>query len=232
MTCLSIVQTTCRRLGFTVPNTATGSTDSQVIQLTAILNEEGQELANRHEWQVLVKESTFTTLAAELQTTLPTGFKYILNDTIWNRDLRRPVFGPLTAQKWQQQKASNIQGPWNQFRILANQIKFYPVPVAGQTCAYEYVSSHWAVNATGDVTKDAFTADDDVSYLDEQLLLAGLRWRWKKEKGLEYSEDFNTYERLVLDAIGRDAGRDVLNLDGGRWDIPPAVLVPTGNWNL
>lgn len=231
MSCLSIVQTVAKRMGLNSPNTATGSTDPQIIQMTALLNEEGQELANRHAWQTLITEATFTTVATELQTSIPAGLKYILNDTIWNRDLRRPVFGPLTAQRWQQLKASNITGPWNQFRIIGNQIKFIPAPAAGQTCAYEYVSKHWCYD-TGATTKAAFTADDDESYLDEQLLMAGLRWRWKKEKGLEYAEDFNSYERLVADAIGRDAGRDVLNLDGARWDVPPGVLVPSGNWNL
>ena len=218
-------------MGFTTPNTATGSTDPQVIQMTAILNEEGQELSRRHTWQALVQEATFTTVATEIQTAIPTGMRYLINDTIWNRDLRRPVFGPLTAQRWQQLKASNIQGPWNQFRIIGGNIKFIPAPVAGQTCAYEYVSDNWCYD-TGNTGKTAFTADDDTSYLDEQILQLGLRWRFKKEKGLEYGEDFSTYERMVMDAIARDGARDLLTLDGMRWDIPPGVLVPSGNWNL
>ena len=231
MTCLSIVQTVCKRMGFVTPNTATGSTDPQIIQMTAILNEEGQELSRRHTWQALTKEATFTTVATEIQVAIPTAMRFIVNDTIWNRDLRRPVFGPLTAQRWQQLKASNIQGPWNQFRIQGGNIKFIPAPAAGETCAYEYVSDAWCYD-TGGTDQTAFTNDDDVSYLDEQILQLGLRWRFKKEKGLEYGEDFATYERMVNDAIARDGGRDVLNLDGARWDVPPGVLVPSGNWNL
>lgn len=235
MSALSIVREVCKRIGITVPNTATGSADRQIVQLVALLNEEGQELAQRHDWQALVTEATFTTVAAESQGTLSDiapGLKYIINDTIWNRSLRRPVYGPLTAQKWQQLKAMSMQGPWNQFRIVGNTIKFIPAPVAGQSCYFEYVTKNWCTSSDGATSRDGFTADDDVSLLDEQLLTLGLRWRWKAAKGLEYAEDFNSYERRVLDAIARDGSRDTLNLADQRHDIFPSITIPSGSWNL
>lgn len=231
MSVLSIIKETCRRIGLTVPNAATGSADPQIIQLVAILNEEGQELAQRHEWQRLVTEATFETVADTVQTTIPSGMKYIINDTIWNRDLRRPVFGPLTGQRWQQLKAMSMQGPWHQFRIVGNEIKFIPAPSAGQHCYYEYVSKNWVYDIVG-LGKETFTSDDDETYLDEQLLALGLKWRWKSAKGMEYAEDFNTYERRVLDAIGRDGSRDTLNMTDNRWDIYPGIVVPSGSWNV
>jgi hypothetical protein len=35
----------------------------------------------------------------------------------------------------------------------------------------------------------------------------GVIWRWKAAKGLEYAEDYNKYERLVADQMGRDGGK-------------------------
>lgn len=229
MSALTIIQTVCKRLGLNSPNTI-NSTDQQIIQMAALLNEEGQELAQRYAWQVLIKEATFTTVATETQTTLPSGFKYILNDTIWNRSLDEPLSGPQSPQSWQALKAQSFTGPYHQYRIQGNAIKFIPVPAAGMDCYYEYVSKNWCYSTTN-VDNDAFTADDDAPYLDEQLLILGTIWRWKQAKGLEYAEDFAKYERRVVDAIARDGGREKLSLDGSSGGIFPAVTIPSGNWN-
>jgi hypothetical protein len=129
LTCLQIIQTVCKRVGIVSPNSAIGSTDQQIIQLVSLSEEEGQEQAKRYPWQVLQGEATFTTVAAQVQGNMDTiapGWDYIVNDTIWNRSLRRPVYGPRSPQDWQQQKAMQINGPFNSFRIIGGQINFYP----------------------------------------------------------------------------------------------------------
>ncbi len=60
----------------------------------------------------------------------------------------------------------------------------------------------------------------------------GCIWRWKAAKGLEYAEDFDKYERLVADAMGRDARNPTLNLGGFAGDYPFGVVVPLGSWNV
>ena len=62
--------------------------------------------------------------------------------------------------------------------------------------------------------KAEFTADDDSSYLSEELIIQGLRWRWKQAKGLPYAEDMETYERNVSKAIGEDGGASALSIAG------------------
>ena len=232
LTCLQIIQTACRRIGILAPNAAVSSTDQQIIQLMALSEEEGQELGARYAWQALQKEATFTTVAAQVQTTLAavtTGFKYIVNDTIWNRTLRRPVYGPKSQQDWQQDKAMQINGPFNSFRIIADVINFYPNPAAGQTCAFEYISENWITTSASGVSS-IWTNDADTPKLNDQLIVLGLIWRWKAAKGLDYAEDFAKYDRRVMDAMARDAGKPVLNMAGAQWDIQPVILVPRGNW--
>ena len=58
----------------------------------------------------------------------------------------------------------------------------------------------------------------------------GLIWRWKAAKGLDYSEDYAKYERRVTDAMGRDAGKPKLSMDGASYDIQPVILVPRGSF--
>jgi len=233
LTCLQIIQTACKRIGILSPNAAVTATDQQIIQLVALAEEEGQELATRYPWEALQVEATFTTVAAQVQTTLAaitTGFDYIVNDTIWNRTLRRPVYGPKSQQDWQQSKALQINGPFNSFRIIADAINFYPNPVAGQTCAFEYQSRAWVNTASG--TSDTWTSDTDTPKLDGQLLVLGIIWRWRASKGLDYAEDFTKYERRVADAMARDGSKPKLDMSGALPDIQPVVLVPRGSFGV
>jgi len=234
LTCLQIVQTACKRIGILSPNAAVTATDQKIIQLVSLAEEEGQELATRYAWEALQVEATFTTVAAQVQTTLAaitTGFDYIVNDTIWNRTLRRPVYGPKSQQDWQEAKANQINGPFNSFRIIADAINFYPNPVAGQTCAFEYQSRNWVNTSTGS-TSDTWTNDADTPKLDGQLMVLGIIWRWKAAKGLDYAEDYAKYERRVADATGRDAGKAKLDMSGALPEIQPVVLVPRGSFGV
>lgn len=231
MTCLTIIQDVCQRINLPNPSAAAQSTDPAILQLVALANKEGEWSSNK-DWQVLTKQTSFVTTAVQLQTTLDVtapGLKNIINDTIWNRDLRRPVYGPMTAQRYQQVQAAVFAGPWNQFIIQQNQILFFPVPVAGQTCYFQYVTQNWCQSAGG-VGQSRFVMDSDVLLLREDLFKLGLEWRWKKAKGLEYAQEFADYEDFLADAFARDGTKDVINMGSARYDIFPGILVPSGSW--
>ncbi len=236
MSLLSVVQTVCLRVGIPSPTTVATSTDAQILQLQALLNEEIQELTERYEWQALVQEVTFTTVAAEVQVSLDTvapGLKTIINDTIWDRSLRRPVFGPLAAQRWQQLKALQFVGPWYQFRIRDGNIIFIPVPAAGDNCYFEYISRYGVkVHGSSSTTAESYVNDDDVAFLDEAIMTMGVIWRYKAAKGLDYAEDYAKYERRIMDAIAADGSKDVLNVGEVRYDLFPGIVIPAGNWSI
>lgn len=236
MSLLTLVQKACTRIGITKPTAIVSSSDEQVIQLLGLANEEGDELAARYRWQNLTKEATFTTVATESQgsitTIAGTDFRYILNDTIWDRTLRRPIFGPLIASQWQQLKAQNMQGPWYQFRIRGNLLLFIPVPTAGDSCNFEWISRNWCQDSGATTTYAAWNADTDTGLIDEDVMAMGLIWRWKAAKGLDYGEDFNKYERRVADLMAQDAGKQKLNLEGFSFDLYPGIVVPSGSWQI
>src|ERR1700751_1508769 len=104
-----------------------------------------------------------------------------------------------------------------------------PTPASGDSYYFEYQSKNWCTDSTGATKQSAFAADADVALLDEDLLTDGLVWRFKHAKGLEYAEDFATYQRDVTNAITRDTERPSLNM--GRTDSSPTgVVIPIGNW--
>ena len=237
MTMLSIVQSFCKRTGITTPTTVFGSTDTKVLQVMALLEEEGNDLAVRGGWQELQFQASHTTIAAEdqgdINTIASNGFRYIKNQTIWDRTTKLPVLGPMSDKEWQALKAIIVTGPRYRFRIRANKLLVNPAPPAGSSWYFEYVSKYWILESDGTTYSDAFANDADTPLLPESLLLQGLRWRWKKEKGLEYAEDFRTYEMQVKDAIGRDGGKPIVYADNNPWRGPlPGIWVPDGNWQV
>jgi len=230
MTLLTIMQDACNEIGIAEPATVIGNTNVQIKQLLALSNREGQSLAARpnNGWEALRFETTFTTLAAESQgaiETMASGYRYIVNRTIWNRTKRVPVIGPIDSEDWQMLKASPAAGPFDQYKLQQGEILFNPVPAAGETCAFEYVTKQWC-ESSGGTGREKWAADSDVGRLNESLLTLGLIWRWKKAKVLDYAEDFAEYERQVTDALCRDGTKPILNAAGGLNNFRPGIFVP------
>jgi len=202
----------------------------------ALLEEEGNDLSKRGAWQGITFEASHTTLAAEDQGSMSTiasnGFRYIKNETIWDRTDTLAVIGPMDSREWQALKAVANNGPRYQFRIRGGKLLANPIPTAGHSWYFEYVSKNWILGADGTTYKQYFTLDTDTILLPEDLVLMGLRWRWKKEKGLDYAEDMRTYEMQVKDDLGRDGGKQTLSMDNSTRTRGPGVFIPQYSWNL
>lgn len=233
MSLLTIIQDAANRIGIPQPAAVIGSSDPQVRRLLGLAQQEGKELAKRGPWQALVAEKTLTATATETQSgAIPADFDRMIEGTFWNRTQDRRVVGPLTAQKWQQLQTGLYTSVWDAFRIRGDALLMYPTPTAGDSLAYEYVSKYWCENAAGATQRAAWVADDDVGILDEELMTLGLVWRFKKANGLEYGEDFRSYEMAVSQKLAHDGGSSILDLgmaDDGPGPFDP--YVPEGSWS-
>jgi len=228
MSMLSLVQRHCRRSNIPVPSTVYGSTDDQILQIMALLEEEGNDLSSRGDWQVLTLEATHTTVATESQGTINSiasnGFNYVKNSTMWDRTETLPVY-VIDGVDWQAEKGFAITSPHYQARIRGGELLAIPTPVAGNTWAFEYISKNWILGADTTTYSQYFNLDTDELLLPEEILLKGLRWRWKKEKGFEYAEDFTSYEFMVKDALGRQGIHKNLHMSDGRTSRSPHIIV-------
>jgi len=233
-TLLSIIQEATDLIGVSRPSTVVASTDLQVRQLYALLRLAGKELAKAGSWQALVDEHTFTTVAAEEQTDnpLPSDLQSFMVGSFYDRTNRLPLIGPLSSAQWQALQAQPTTSTLAlTFRQRSGTFRLSPVPEAGRIIAYDYVSSWWVKSSAG-VAKEAFTSDDDETYLDGDLLVMSLVYRWKHAKGLEYGEDMLTYGRALEQALADDGGAPILNALGGashrddwRANIPDVIPV-------
>ena len=218
MSLLTIIQGAVDRIGsMTRPTTVVTNTDPTIRQLLSLAQQEGKELARIGDWQALKSEKTFITVALESQATaspvaIPTDFDWYLADTMYNRTSRRKVNGPLSGIEWQQMKATLVTLVNPAFRFRGNAIFISPTPTAGETVAYEYMTKNWCQSSLA-VAQSAWAADTDTAVLDEEFHILGLHWRWKKAKGLDYAEEFSTYQMQTEQALMRDGGRPRISAD-------------------
>jgi hypothetical protein len=232
MSLLSIIAGACGQLNLVTPASVVGSTDQQTLQLLALARQGGKELARRFDWQVLTREAIFTTVAAEQQAALSSvvnDFARVIDETMWNRTQSRPVRGPLTPQQWQRRKAAAAPAGVDLcFRIRGDAILFNPLPPAGETVAFEYISSQWC-RAAGGAPQSDWAADSDTALIDEEILRLDLVWRFLKAKGLDYAEEFRTCEMALNDLFGADAGKPVVDMTGDQFF---GGNIAEGSWDL
>lgn len=236
--------TICRNAIFNIGVEETANLTTIVANNTPIARRVFQEarragisLAKRANWSALVVENVFTA-NGETAFTLPSDFRSMINDTLWDRSRYWALRGALSPQQWQVYKSSiigtaTIEQRWR-IRIASGSEagdapKFFIDPTIAatddSTFVYEYVSANWCKSASGTPQAD-WVADSDTSVLDEDLIELGTIWRLMRRLGLSYEEEREEYEREVDKAIARDGGTATLSL------VPNPRLVLVGPYNI
>ena len=232
MSLLTIVQRVCRLVSLPVPSEVVNSTDLTVQQLYELANEEGEELADAYDWQKLRRQHLFDTVATAAQVSaVPADWNRFISNSFFNRSTRRSVIGPITPQQWQAIQAQpQLNRVFLAFIERDGQFLITPSPSANEEIAYEYVSKNWARSAAG-VPQDSFLADTDGTYLDERLIGLGVRWRWKAANGLDYGEDYRTYQTERNQKMARDGGNTEISTTGdAEYVLSPNI--PDGNFGF
>lgn len=218
------------KCGLPPPTSIAGSSDPNAPILLALANEEGRELARRHDWQGITVDYTVASLAAELQTALPSDYERLLPyPELWNRTSSQKYSGPTDVRTWGQIKGTGVTtGAPGWWRLLGGALYITPAPSAGDTLAFPYVSKNWVLPESGS-NKDHFTIDTDTALIPERLIALGIVWRYKMSKGFDYAEHMATYEREVERAASRDRGLGAISPQGSNRGVNatwPGTVVP------
>jgi hypothetical protein len=235
MSVLSIVTTHCQVHGLNVPSSVVNSSNAGVNQILGLITELVDEIMDQDNYQAATVEKTFALTATEdqgaLTTLLGADYKYLHPETLFDRTLRRPLYGPLTDKEWQEIKALVNPGPFYKFRLRGDHLLINPTPAAPlSTVACEYASTY-GVKSSGGTLKAAITLDTDTFVLPEMLIRAGLKYKWKRTKSLPYAEDETDYYGMLNNYIARDKAPRTYRLDCNDSNIlKPGVFVPAGNW--
>lgn len=146
---------------------------------------------------------------------LPSDLQYFISASYWDRNFRWQMLGPLSAQEWQT-IVSGITpvGPRIRYRIMDARFWIQPPPGASQTdlIAYEYISNQWC-NSAASVGQTAWTADTDTYLWPEDTMIMGIKWRFLRSKGLDYTEERDTYDNAVSRQMARSGGNRSIPLN-------------------
>lgn len=106
-------------------------------------------------------------------------------------------------------------------------------PSVGEDTVVNYVSENWIWNGTADT--DEFTDDaTDYSYIPRELLVAGIVYRFREAKGLDYGDAMSEFETKLARYANRSNTTTVVGPSSGprpnafAWvDAVPDVIPPS-----
>jgi len=199
----------------TVPTSIVGTTDPQITNLIAILNDVGQDLSSRHNWSSLMKTMSFTSTGVDPQAEpLPSDYdRTVSNASLWRSgsDLT-PLSGPCPPDVWHRLETMpgiRFPGYW---RMFGGNINIIGAPV-GETLTIEYLSNGWVTDGVDGSIKIAASKDADTFLLPWRLLLLGVIWNWRSTKGLTYAEELSSFERQFERDVAADRAARPIAMD-------------------
>lgn len=216
-TLLDLIQQAADEIGIPQPSAIIGQVDDQSRQLLALANREGKDFSimanSRGGWQNLHKEHTFTTVSGTPDYALPSDFEYFVQRTFWDGNMLWELVGPITAQEKQILRYGSVtSGPRRKFYIRENRMYLDPEPTTtGDTIAYDYYSNAWC-QSSGGTAQQRWAADTDTYKLDEDCFIQGMKWRFLRAKGLDYSEEKKAYDEDCMRVLARDGGARDLSI--------------------
>lgn len=222
MSLLTICQNVANAIPIEVPSVIVGNAAETASLLLACAQHAGKQLARRPKngWLDMVVEYTFSTVASQADYNLPSDFKWLVQDTLWDRSNYEEMRGPLTPQQWQEYKSSVLattNTTWKRYRIrnVSGTTKFsiHPTPGAVENLVFVYVSKNWC-ESSGGTGQAAWAADTDTGILDEYLIELDAKWRMMNRLGMAYDEEYEEAQREISQAIARDGGAPKLLISG------------------
>lgn len=199
---------------------AFSSSDLLTQQFVGFVKEEGIELSRKADWSILKVNSTIIGDGSNTLWSIPADFdRMVSGDALWsNKYPTYPLSGPTSDTDFLAFKVSPVIQVRPFWRRMGNFFEIWPALVAGEIVTFQYRTANWILDKDGVTSKQVFANDLDTSRLPEWVVTLGVRWRFKSSKGLEYAEDFRSYENAKAVAIASDkGGAKILSWRGGRY---------------
>lgn len=219
LTLQSIIQSTCKMVGYPVPVDPAGSTDPAIQQMVEGLNMAGEDMLNLYGWQRLSKLYEIEIASEypgqlERSFELPTDFWQFIDQTQWNVDTRLPAIGPISPQAWQQLR---IRMPkvvltflW---QIRDGKLWIQAPPASAQKLSFYYQSNGWVQDADDPTDyKNYANKNGDTILMDGYLMKLLTRVKWLEMKGFDSAIAMRDFQVNYENRKGNDVGAQVLNM--------------------
>lgn len=165
-------------------------------------------------WQCLTREANLYTVDGVkdyLIDNIVSDFHSLLNGTIYMKGDMRDVIGAITEEKWRQLKQYHTVDIDVFFKVQNNMIRFYKNP-GNKEFKFTYKSNAVCLDAQTQEPKPHLTKNTDIPVFDAYLVKLGIIWRWNKRTGLDYTEEFNEYQRELNKSFAESKATGDINL--------------------
>lgn len=227
------MEVAARQCSVTVPSDWITTTDITILELKDFLVETVDELLDRIDWPSPLGADTTITGTGASSYSLPSAFKRLTRDS-WavyeTTTTRRRCVPIVTNGEWTHLNELGSAGAFRYYRVLGDEesgytIEFYQTLDTGQEAICSYVGKNWL--KTGGTAAATWTLAADTLMLPRRLIELGVIWRFRRRKGLVFTDIYNDYE-IKLMRLSNDArGSRTLNFGGHSDNIHPMrVPVP------
>ena len=177
------------------------------------------ELHKRSDWASPISKQAVITGDGSEDYSLPTNFLRLADDPmcVYETSTTRRAAIPITSDgAWTHLKEIGTAGGARYYKIEGyegNQtIGLYRNPSASDSITVSYVSNVWMISSGG-TEGCAFTDAGDISLFPRRILELGIVWRFRKRKGLPYSDIAAEYEAWL--ATNANRNRRVMSVGFG-----------------
>lgn len=186
-------------------------------------------LMRRAEWQAITREGILYTNQGQTEYLIDNivpDFHSLVNGTMYIRDNMRFVIGAISEERWAREKQFHVPEIDVLFKIQNNKIMFLKDPGC-LVLHFTYKSNAVCFDAQTQEPKLEITKNSDIPVFDDYLVKLGIIWRFNKRTGLDYTEEFNEYERELNKSYAetKAAGDIPLNWGVGLFDDGDGVIV-------
>lgn len=206
------------------------NTNSQNDQLFMSVVKSTLDSLMRHcEWQTLTREADFYTtdgVKDYLIDNIAPDFYNLVNGTMYIKGNIRNVIGAITEERWRKYKQYNTTEIDLLFKVQNNMFRFVKNPGCLKL-KFAYKSNAVCLDAKTQEPKSSLTANTDVPVFDAYLVKLGIIWRWNKRTGLDYTEEFNEYQRELNKSFAESKAVGDINLSYtyGIFDAPNGGVI-------
>ena len=207
----AILDTALSECGFPPEALYAGNPSPSARQVFDLANRELRTLS-KFPWQALRKSHAIT-LTTATEYSLPSDFRQFVPHSLWSNSLVRPVELPASDEVWGYLKSRTVDGLRYRAKLIGGKLQIH-APQAGDVLRFDYISSAPARDRQN-LSLERFTADTDTCVLDDDMLILGVVWRFKKAKGLEdWQVDLGEYSAYKRSLMASDQGSRTFNMGG------------------
>lgn len=194
-------------------------TSSQNDMLFASVVKSTLDSLMRHaEWEQITRSASFQTYEGQreyLIENIAPDFHKLINGTLYTKDDYRETIGAVTEEKWADLKHYHTPEIDVIFKIQNNKFKFLKDP-ACETFHFTYKSNAICYDARSGEPKSQLTQNSDIPIFDPYLVKLGIVWRFNKRSGLDYTEEYNEYQRELEKSFAETKAAGDIKLYGTR----------------